>query len=71
MKHIAKNFQAYNDTWAHFHNIDVVEKQRQQTLYSKELCSIACMNNYALSENILSSNTIASKGFFQIGRAHV
>ena len=31
----------------------------------QELCSIPCMNNYAFRENIPSSNTIVSKGFFQ------
>jgi len=30
-----------------------------------ELCSIPCMNNYAFRENIPSSTTIVSKGFFQ------
>jgi len=68
MKYMAKNFQAHDDTWDYYHRKDVVQKQCQQTLKTEEveeLCSIACMNNYALSENILSSNTIASKGFFQ------
>ena len=65
MKYIAKNFQAYDDTWAYYHRKDVIEKQYQQTLNAEELCSIACMNNYAFRENIPSSSTIISKGFFQ------
>jgi len=60
MKYMAKYSRVYWDN-----DVKPIQKQCQQTLYAGELCSIACMNNYALSENILSSNTIASKGFFQ------
>jgi len=42
-----------------------IQKQCQQTLNAGELCSIPCMNNYAFCENIPSSTTIVSKGFFQ------
>ena len=43
-----------------------IQKQCQQTLNAGELCSIPCMNNYAFCENIPSSTTIVSRGFFQI-----
>ena len=64
MKYAAKNFKAYDDTWEYYHNINVIQKRCQQTL-TQELCSIPCMNNYAFRENIPSSTTIVSKGFFQ------
>ena len=50
MKYVAKYFQAYDDTWAHYHDIDVIEKQCQQRLNVEELCSNTCLNNCALSE---------------------
>jgi len=69
MKYTAtKFFRAYDDTWEYYYNKDVIQKQCQQTLETgetEELCSIPCMNNYAFRENIPSSTTIASKGFFQ------
>jgi len=65
MKYVAKYFQAYDDTWAHYHNIDVVERQCQQRLNVEELCSIACMDNYSFSENTLPLAKVISKGFFQ------
>ena len=43
----------------------IQKKQRQQTLFVKELCSICNKDNYALSENTISSTNIISKGFFQ------
>ena len=64
MKYAAKYFKAYDDTWEYYHNINVIQKRCQQTL-TQELCSIPCMNNYAFRENIPSSTTIVSKGFFQ------
>jgi len=50
-------------------NIDEkpIQKQCQQTLHTEELCSINTIkDNYALSENTISSTNIISKGFFQI-----
>jgi len=41
-----------------------VQKQCQQLLNTKELCSIACKDNYSNFENTISPNII-SKGFFQ------
>jgi len=46
-------------------SVKPIQKQCQQTLHTEELCSISCMNNYAFRENIPSSTTIVSKGFFQ------
>jgi len=65
MKHVAKYFQAYGDTWEHYHRIDVIQKQCQQTLEPQELCSNTCKDNCALFENTLSQTSIISKGFFQ------
>ena len=66
MKYIAKYFQAYDDTWAYYHNIDVIERQCQQTLNTEELCSISThKDNYSHLENTLSPTSILSKGFFQ------
>jgi len=65
MKHTAKFFRAYDDTWEYYHRKDVIQKQCQQTLETQELCSIPVLNNYSFSENTLSSATIISKGFFQ------
>ena len=60
MKYMAKYSQVcWND------DVKPIQKQCQQTLNTEELCSIPCMNNYAFRENIPSSTTIASKGFFQ------
>jgi len=43
-----------------------IQKQCQQTLYTGELCSINTIkDNYALSENTISSTNIISEGFFQ------
>ena len=64
MKYVAKYFQAYDDTWAHYRNIDAIERQCQQRLNIEELCSIACKDNYANFENTISPNIIL-KGFFQ------
>jgi len=57
------NIEKYS--WHSENFVNTVQKQCQQTLHSDELCSIPCMNNYAFRENIPSSTTIASKGFFQ------
>ena len=65
MKYMVKYFQAYADTWEYYHRKDVIQKQCQQTLETQELCSSACKNNYALSENTLLQTNIISKGFFQ------
>jgi len=65
MKYVAKYFQAYDDTWAHYNHIDVIERQCQQRLNVEELCSISDKDNCALSENTLSQTNIISKGFFQ------
>jgi len=46
-------------------SVKSIQKQCQQTLHTKELCSIACKDNCALSENTLSQTNIISKGFFQ------
>jgi len=62
MKYMAKDTRMY---W----NIDEkpIQKQCQQTLHTEELCSINTIkDNYALSENTISSTNIISKGFFQI-----
>ena len=48
MKHIAKYFQAHGDTWAYYHDKDVIQKQRQQTLPIGELCSNTCKDNSEL-----------------------
>jgi len=60
MKYMAKDTRMYWDI-----DEKPIQKQCQQTLHTEELCSIPCMNNYAFRENIPSSNTIVSKGFFQ------
>jgi len=65
MKHIAKYFRAYDDTWEYFHNINTILKQCQQTLETQELCSIPNKDNYSNFENTLSQTSIISKGFFQ------
>ena len=65
MKYLAKNSSRSDDIWAHFHNIDVIEKQCQQTLNTRELCSISNKDNCAPFENTLLQTNIISKGFFQ------
>jgi len=61
MKYIAKYSRISNGF------VDVIKKQPQPTLYSVgELCSIACKDNYSLSENTLPQTNIISKGFFQL-----
>jgi len=61
MRYIAKYSQISNGF------VNTIQKQSQPTLLNwEELCSIPCMNNYAFRENIPSSTTIVSKGFFQI-----
>ena len=60
MKYMAKDTRMYWDI-----DEKPIQKQCQQTLHTEELCSIPCMNNYAFRENIPSSTTIVSKGFFQ------
>jgi len=60
MKYKAK----YSQVWDN--DVKPIQKSPQPTIYTcGELCSIPCMNNYAFRENIPSSTTIVSKGFFQ------
>jgi len=60
MKYMAKYSRISNGF------VDAIQKQSQPTLYtSEELCSIACKDNYSLSENTLSQTNIISQGFFQ------
>jgi len=60
MKYKAK----YSQVWDN--DVKSIQKPPQPTIYTYgELCSIACMNNYSSSENIPSSTTLLSKGFFQ------
>jgi len=58
MKHIARY------SWVNAINAGGIQYLREPQQYI-ELCSIPCMNNYAFRENIPSSTTIVSKGFFQ------
>jgi len=62
MKHTAKFFRAYDDTWAYYHTLDTTRKQCQQTLEAggtEELCSIPCnLNNFTSSENAQTQHTI-------------
>ena len=63
MKYTAtKFFRAYDNTWEHYHNKDVIQKQCQQTLEAgetEELCSIPCnLNNFTSSENAQTQHTI-------------
>jgi len=60
MKYMAKYSQVCWDDYS-----KPIQKQCQQTLYTDELCSIACKDNCALRENIPSPTNIISKGFFQ------
>jgi len=57
------NIEKYS--WVSNNFVETVQKQCQQTLYSKELCSIPNKDNCALFENTLSQTSIISKGFFQ------
>jgi len=59
MKYIAKYSRVCWDDYS-----KPIQKQSQQTLYTRELCSMACKNNYSLLENTISPDII-SKGFFQ------
>jgi len=61
MKYMAKYSRVcWND------DVKPIQKPCQQTLYTEELCSINTIkDNYALSENTISSTNIISKGFFQ------
>ena len=60
MKYMAKYSHVYwND------DVKPTQKQCQQTLYTEELCSNVCKDNYSLLENTLSQTNIISKGFFQ------
>ena len=60
MKYMAKYSPAYWDN-----NVKPIQKQSQQTLFAEELCSIACKDNYSLSENTQSQTNIISKGFLK------
>jgi len=61
MKYMAKYSQV---CWGD--GVKPIQKQCQQTLNTEELCSINTIkDNYALSENTISSTNIISKGFFQ------
>jgi len=61
MKYMAKYSRVCWDD-----DIKQIQKQCQQTLRTEELCSINTIkDNYALSENTISSTDIISKGFFQ------
>ena len=61
MKYMAKYSQVCWDS-----GMKPIQNQCQQTLYPGELCSINTIkDNYALSENTISSTNIISKGFFQ------
>ena len=60
MKYMAKYSQVcWND------DVKPTQKRCQQTLYTQELCSNVCKDNYALFENTSSPTNIISKGFFQ------
>jgi len=59
MKYKAKYSRVWDD------DVKPIQKLPQPTLYTcKELCSIACKDNYSNFENTISPNII-SKGFFQ------
>jgi len=60
MKYMAKYSRA---CWGD--DVKPIQKQCQQTLHTEELCSIACKNNYSLSENTLPQANIISHGFYQ------
>jgi len=46
-------------------DVKPIQKQCQQTLYTGELCSNVCKDNYSISKNTISPTGIISKGFFQ------
>ena len=56
------NIEKYS--WHSENFVNIVQKQCQQTLYAKELCSIPNKDNYSNFENTISLGII-SKGFFQ------
>jgi len=58
------NIEKYS--WRSENFVNTVQKQCQQTLHSDELCSIACKDNYSISQNTLSPTNTISKGFFQL-----
>ena len=60
MKYIAKYSQV---CWGD--DVKPIQKQSQQTLFTKELCSICNKDNYAHFENTPSPTNVISKGFFQ------
>jgi len=61
MKYMAKDTRMYWDI-----DVKPIQDHSQQTLHIDELCSINTIeDNYALSENTISSTNIISKGFFQ------
>jgi len=60
MKYMAKYSRVcWND------DVEPIQKHCQQTLYTEELCSNVCKDNYSLPENTVSPTNIISKGFFQ------
>ena len=58
MKHMARC------SWVNVINAGGIQYFHAPRQY-QELCSIACKDNYSLSENTPSSVNIISKGFFQ------
>jgi len=56
------NIEKYS--WHSENFVNIVQKQCQQTLYAKELCSIPNKDNSELPKNTISPNII-SKGYFQ------
>ena len=59
------NIEKYS--WHSENFINIVQKQCQQTLYAKELCSINTIkDNYSLLENTPPQTYIILKGFFQM-----
>jgi len=61
MKYMAKYSRV---CWGN--DVKSVQKPPQPTIYnSGKLCSIACKNNYSLSENTLPQTNIISQGFYQ------
>ena len=60
MKHKAKYSRVWDD------DVKPIQKPPQPTLYTYgKLCSIACKNNYLLSENTLPQTNIISHGLYQ------
>ena len=60
MKYMAKDTRMYRDI-----DVKPIQDHSQQTLHIDELCSIACKDNYSLSENTLPQANIISHGFYQ------